>query len=111
MIMAKEKTLLTVNVSHPLEPLTPAEIEAAVAIVREQKSLGASVRFATVTLQEPAKEKVLGFKSGDKIEREAFIILLDNATASTYEAVVSLGSSSVKSWEYIPQRAAADYAG
>ena len=102
MIMAKERTLSTVSVSHPLEPLTPAEIEAAVAIVREQKSLGASVRFATVTLQEPAKEKVLGFKPGDAIEREAFVILLDNAAAKTYEAVVSLGAGSVKSWDYIP---------
>ncbi|MGC1219062.1 MAG: primary-amine oxidase [Phormidesmis sp.] len=113
MTFTQEKPLTTpvvASVSHPLEPLTPDEISAAVAILREQKSLGASVRFATVTLKEPAKESVLSFSPGDSIEREAFVILLDNATAKTYEAVVSLGSSSeagsisgsVKSWEHIP---------
>ncbi len=103
MTFTVEKPLSSVvSVSHPLEPLAPAEISAAVAIVREQKSLGSNVRFATVTLNEPAKETVLSFKPGDAIEREAFVILLDNATAKTYEAVISLGSNSVKSWEHIP---------
>ncbi len=45
---------------------------------------------------------MLSFQPGDEIEREAFVILLDNATAKTYEAVVSLGSGTLKSWEHIP---------
>ncbi|MEL6490929.1 MAG: primary-amine oxidase [Cyanobacteria bacterium J06621_3] len=102
MTLAKERTVSTVKVSHPLEPLTPKEIETAVAIIREQKSLGASVRFATVTLKEPAKEIVLSFSPGDYIAREAFMILLNNETAETYEAVVSLSKGTVTSWEYIP---------
>ncbi|NEQ50541.1 MAG: primary-amine oxidase [Leptolyngbya sp. SIO3F4] len=102
MTLAQERTVTATTVAHPLEPLTPDEITAAVAIVRQEKSLEASFRFATVTLNEPAKETVLSFKPGDAIEREAFLILLDNATAKTYEAVVSLGSGTVKSWEHIP---------
>ena len=102
MTLAKERIATAATVSHPLEPLTPQEIAAAVAIVREQKSLTASVRFATVTLNEPAKETVLSFTPGDRIEREAFIVLLDNATAETFEAVISLSDRTVKSWEYIP---------
>ena len=102
MTLAKERMTTAVTVSHPLEPLTPREISAAVAIVREQKSLTARVRFATVTLNEPTKETVLSFTLGDRIDREAFIILLDNATAETFEAVVSLSNGTVKSWEYIP---------
>ena len=92
----------SVGVSHPLEPLTPDEISAAVAIARAQPSLGDRVRFATVTLKEPPKATVLSFQPGDTIEREAFIILLDNATAKTYEAVVSLSTGEVKSWVHIP---------
>ncbi|MEL6230873.1 MAG: tyramine oxidase, partial [Cyanobacteria bacterium J06627_3] len=89
MTLAQERTVTTVTVDHPLTPLTPEEISAAVAIIRQAKSLESSFRFATVTLNEPAKATVLGFQPGDEIEREAFVILLDNATAKTYEAVVS----------------------
>ncbi|MEM9266079.1 MAG: primary-amine oxidase [Cyanobacteria bacterium P01_F01_bin.13] len=102
MTLAQERTITTLTVDHPLEPLTPDEIAAAVAIIRQEKSLGSSFRFATVTLNEPAKAIVLGFQPGDAIEREAFVILLDNATAQTYEAVVSLSRGTVKSWEHIP---------
>ncbi|MEO1180922.1 MAG: primary-amine oxidase, partial [Cyanobacteria bacterium J06636_28] len=102
MTLAQERTVTTVTVEHPLTPLTPEEISAAVAIIRQAKSLESSFRFATVTLNEPAKATVLGFQPGDEIEREAFVILLDNATAKTYEAVVSLKSSTLKSWQHIP---------
>ena len=102
MTLAQEKPTVSTAVNHPLEPLTPDEIAAAVAIVRQEKSLSSSVRFATVTLNEPAKATVLSFKPGDTIEREAFLILLDNAIAKTYEAIVALSRRTVKSWEHIP---------
>ena len=102
MTLAQERTVTSVTVDHPLTPLTPEEISAAVAIIRQEKSLESSFRFATVTLNEPAKATVLSFQPGYEIEREAFVILLDNATAKTYEAVVSLGSGTLKSWEHIP---------
>ncbi|MEM9945674.1 MAG: primary-amine oxidase [Cyanobacteria bacterium P01_D01_bin.36] len=102
MTLAKERIKLATTVTHPLEPLTPKEIETAVAIIRDQRSLATSFRFNTVTLKEPPKQTVLGFSTGDSITREAFVILLDNATAKTYEAVISLTEGSVKSWEHIP---------
>ncbi|EKU99059.1 Cu2+-containing amine oxidase [Leptolyngbya sp. PCC 7375] len=102
MTLAQEKPAVSATVDHPLEPLTPDEIATAVAIVRQEKSLKTRFRFATVTLHEPIKETVLGFQPGDTIEREAFLILLDNATARTYEAVVSISSGQLKSWEHIP---------
>ena len=76
MTLAQERPTITA-IAHPLEPLTPEEIAAAVAILRQEKSLGATTRFATVTLNEPAKETVLGFRPGDAILREAFAIILD----------------------------------
>ncbi|MEM8809463.1 MAG: primary-amine oxidase [Cyanobacteria bacterium P01_G01_bin.38] len=102
MTLAQERIKTAVSVSHPLDPLTPEEIEAAVSIVRQEKSLGPTVRFATVTLNEPVKEVVLRFKAGAPVVREAFLILLDNATAKTYEAVVSLSTGQVIRWEHIP---------
>jgi primary-amine oxidase len=87
---------------HPLEPLTSAEISQAVSIARTSPELGQHIRFATVTLHEPAKSNVISFKAGDPIEREAFIVLLDNATGMTYEVVVSLTQTRITSLKAIP---------
>ncbi|MBI4780151.1 MAG: primary-amine oxidase [Oscillatoriophycideae cyanobacterium NC_groundwater_1537_Pr4_S-0.65um_50_18] len=87
---------------HPLEPLTIAEVEAAVAIVRRDRPVGNQFRFPCVTLHEPPKAEVLSFQKGDAIDRQAFLILLDNATGHTYEAIVSLGQQQVIAWTHIP---------
>jgi primary-amine oxidase len=89
-------------VSHPLEPLTAEEIELAVKIVKKEKKLGPSTRFVQVYLKEPPKKVVLSYTTGSPITREAFMILLDNETEKTYEAVVSITLGEVVSWEYIP---------
>ena len=88
--------------SHPLDPLTAAEIEAAVAILLAQRSLGERVRYESIVLNEPPKDLVLDFKEGDEIGREAFLVTFDNDTGATYEAVVSLSGGNVKSWKHIP---------
>ncbi|MCU0534877.1 MAG: primary-amine oxidase [Hydrococcus sp. Prado102] len=94
--------LATVEILHPLEPLTAQEITTAVSIVRSERTLSQYFRFACVTLNEPPKDIVLNYKPGDAIAREAFIILLDNETGMTYEAIVSLTQQKVTSWKHIP---------
>ena len=90
------------TVSHPLDPLTADEIAEASAILKEQRQLGARTRFETVVLREPNKNVTLGFRPGDPIRRDAFLVVLDNDAAATWEAVVSLGERRVVSWEHIP---------
>src|SRR5215471_1117156 len=90
------------HIVHPLDPLSAAEITAAVAILRTSGHLGSNVRFATVVLQAPSKEVVLNFKAGDPIEREAFAVILDNDDGATYEALVSLTRRMVKGWKPMP---------
>ncbi len=97
-----ETQAATDTVRHPLEPLSAAEIAAAVAVVRESGRLGNRARFASITLHEPPKEAVLHFRAGEAIAREAFIILLDNATNAVYEVVVSLSARAIVRWEHIP---------
>lgn len=87
---------------HPLEPLTAEEIVAAVAIVKAERNLGEKMRFPTVVLNEPPKSAVLNFQDGDEIEREAFVVVLNNADGTTYEAIVSLSARTVKAWKHIP---------
>jgi len=86
---------------HPLDPLTPEEITVAVATVKAEYDLGEKVRFPMVVLKEPPKSVVLNFEEGDSIEREAFIGILNNEDGLTYEAVVSLNTETVKSWQQI----------
>ena len=52
------------TVTHPLDPLTPAEIETAVAIVRRERALGDDALFVSVALHEPPKDVVLRFPRG-----------------------------------------------
>lgn len=87
---------------HPLEPLTAAEICKAVEILRLAQSLNSSARFAQVVLHEPPKEVVMNYKESDPVFRKAFIIILDNATEKTFEAIVSITDETVESWTHIP---------
>jgi primary-amine oxidase len=87
---------------HPLEPLTVAELQQAVTILRASGKIGERVRFASIALNEPAKAAVLNFQPGDSVAREAFIILLDTATNAVYEAVVSLTLGAVTQWQHVP---------
>ena len=87
---------------HPLDPLSPAEIESAVAILRAERVLGSRVRFESVELKEPPKEGLTSGNGAKPHGREAVIILLDNDTGAAYEAVVSLSEGRVESWTNVP---------
>ena len=87
---------------HALDPLTPAEIERAVSILRAERELGSRVRFESVELREPPKDSIASRNGHGPAGREAMIILLDNDTGATHEAVVSLTEGRVASWTHIP---------
>ncbi len=89
--------------SHPLEPLSAEEIGRASAILRKQRDLGPQVRFVSIALQEPPKRDVLDYSERDTElpERAAFVVLYDRGHRQTVEAVVSLSSGVVTSWQVI----------
>ena len=95
-------TAADLAVAHPLDPLTSAEIIEAASILRSQRQLGPRVRFETIVLGEPDKDLVRKFAPGDPIPREAFLVILDNDSESTYEATVSLDEGMVTSWRHVP---------
>ena len=89
--------------SHPLEPLSAEEIGRASAILRKQRDLDPQVRFVSIALQEPPKRDVLDYSERDTElpERAAFVVLYDRGHRQTVEAVVSLSSGVVTSWQVI----------
>ena len=42
--------------SHPLDPLSADEIRQAAAIVRRDRTIGDTWRFASIELKEPSKD-------------------------------------------------------
>jgi len=92
----------SVAVLHPLDPLSAAEIRAAVAVVRASGRVGSDVLFVRVFLHEPAKPDVLGFREGDPLERQAFVLIRDRRARTNYESVVSITDRAVVSWKEVP---------
>jgi primary-amine oxidase len=87
---------------HPLEPLTAGEVAAATAILIRDEGFDGSIRFMSVELHEPPKRAVLDLAPGERLDREAFVVLRDRKARTTIEAVVSITHETVLSWRELP---------
>ncbi|MEU9885538.1 primary-amine oxidase [Sphaerisporangium sp. NPDC051011] len=87
--------------THPLDPLTPEEIQKAVKILADAYGLGDDHWFAEVRLVEPEKVVIAGFQPGDTIRRDVFFVIIHRSENRTYEATVSLDEGTVTSWQEI----------
>lgn len=89
------------RITHPLEPLTAAEVQQAVDLLRAFGRFSPTTRFVSITLREPPKQFVHAFTGSEPIPRTALAILFDNATNSCYESVVSLSENRVSEWVHV----------
>ena len=85
--------------THPLGSLSAEEISEAVAAVRATGRLSDAARFSAVTLDEPSKEHVTGFRAGARPERRVRLIIVPGPECSLIEAVVDLVEGTVVSWQ------------
>ena len=83
---------------HPLDPLSEAEINAALGVLSAAPGFPDNALFATIVLKEPAKSEVLSYTPGRTIARQAFAVILDRRQNRTIEAVVDLETTRVASW-------------
>ncbi len=101
------QTAPQITASHPLDPLSAAEINLATSIARRHLQLPPRYRFPVVALKEPSKAVVAAYQSslegGAEIMREVDLTMLDNATGKTYEATVSLNHGTLYDHREIPQ--------
>ena len=88
--------------NHPLQPLTPSEIELAAAIVKASSELPGNLLFEMIELKEPEKSAVRGFRKGDAISRQARINMFPADEIGVYRIVVSLDEGEVLSVEHLP---------
>jgi primary-amine oxidase len=89
--------------AHPLDPLSAAEMVEAVKLLRKLRKLPASYRFVSCTLDEPPRKVVLGHRPGRPFPRRAFVVLLDNATGTGYDAVVDLVGKKLARFDALPK--------
>ncbi len=87
------------SINHPLEPLTAAEVQLAVTILKDAGKVTPTTRFVSVSLKEPPKPK-----DGQPwaFPRQACAVLFDNGANSCYEAAVSLTDRKLLAHKHIP---------
>jgi primary-amine oxidase len=86
-------------VTHPLDPLTAGEIRQVAAILRRDRGIGTTWRFASIELREPAKAAL---RAGQPAPREAVVVSWDRAGGQAFRATVSLTADQVTGWERLP---------
>ena len=86
---------------HPLEPLTAAEVQQSVQLLRSLGKVTPTTRFVSVSLKEPDKTRVHRFPDSGLLPREAFAVLFDNGTNTCHEATLSLSGNELLSWKTI----------
>ncbi len=89
---------------HPLDPLSPDELELAVDLLRAAGHLPDGALLPLLVLHEPPKAALLAFDAGADAAppREALAVVLDRARGRTGEAVVDLGARRVATWRELP---------
>jgi primary-amine oxidase len=95
---ATPKSAAALDHRHPLDPLSEAEITRACDLLKTQKQLSASTRFAFVQLEEPPKADVLAWKPGQPLMRRAATTVFDTKTGATHIGIVDLDEGRVSSW-------------
>src|SRR5688500_2176639 len=100
--MTEHARIPAAGTPHPLDPLSAEEIRAAAAILRRDRGVGESWRFASIELREPSKQEVRDFTPGDPIRREAEVICWNRDDGQAYKAVVALADDGVIAWEHRP---------
>jgi primary-amine oxidase len=82
---------------HPLEALKTHEYWLVYDVLRDSGKMQEGTVTHSVLLHEPAKDKVLAWKPGDAIFREADVILLHKGV--TIEALVDIAGHKLESWK------------
>ena len=83
--------------AHPLQRLSAEEIEAARALFDRSGLVTPTTRFALLGLEEPSKQTVLDFSTGDPVDRRVRAVLLDVATGRSRIVVASLSRGAIDS--------------
>jgi primary-amine oxidase len=89
------------GVAHPLEMLTADEVTRAVAVVRDSGRVPDDALFASVVLDEPAKDVLARWQPGDRVERRVRAVVVPGPGCSVVEAVIDVDTGVIESWKEV----------
>jgi primary-amine oxidase len=84
---------------HPLDPLSPDEVRAAVAAVKADGRIDDGARFATITVEPPSRAALDGHRPGQPVERHVRLIIVPGPDSTVVEAVVRVPDGKIEHWE------------
>jgi primary-amine oxidase len=97
-IPTHDETFPQQNLLHPLDPLTEEEINRTTHILSASGRLTPAMRIMAYALQEPPKDVVLAFQTGQLIPRQVFVVMRDHGRHLTIEVIVSPTENAIRSW-------------
>ena len=98
--MAEHATLTHSTVSHPLDPLLPAEIDTAGALIKAQLPNG--VIFGAIGLVEPAKDVIRAWHPGaPPLNRILRLSGYDQSERRSFDAQIDATAGSVLAFNYL----------
>ena len=87
---------------HPLMPLTANEIETAAAVVRAQSGIDGTAFFETITLDEPGRAEMAGWRDGVCPQRRAYVCCYERSSNRTLRGIVDLDAGTLLHWNPVP---------
>jgi primary-amine oxidase len=88
--------------SHPLDPLTAAEIDAATDIIREHFQWGEDLRVETIDIDEPSKDVVRNHSPDDPVQRIVRFNVYNRGVMGVWQGRVDLAAGKVVSKVFKP---------
>jgi primary-amine oxidase len=87
---------------HALAPLSPAEIRAAVAIVKADPAFGPAILFETIELMEPPKTAIVDPKPGVTLARKARANVFRADEPGVWKLTLSLDETRLLTSQHFP---------
>ena len=94
---------------HPLEQISAEEINNAVKLCRSFDGFDGNALFVNISLVEPDKEFIRGYKQGDDCPRNLKIRGIDSNEDGGFVAIVDLQTNQVKSLDRVSKNAQVTY--
>jgi len=98
--------LIGQSTSHPLDPLTPTEVQQCSQIIQKSQPTSTGWNFIWITLTEPEKQTFFPLlhrpNEWSRIPRRCFLVVIERGTGRVFEGEVNLNARKIERWGQLP---------